>query len=70
MSNTDLIWIIELFSDKDKSDLLKVYHFNSVKDISYVLNMESTTIFNFYHKLIKPRGNLEYVNMYRKKIVA
>ena len=62
------IWILELFTSKDKSQLLKVYEFVTIKDIAYVLNMAPTTISNFYHKLIKPRGNLHYVNIYQQSL--
>lgn len=63
------VWVVELFTNKAKTQMLKVYEFSTVKEIAYVLNMKPTTVSNFYHQLIHPRGNLEYVTIYQKKIV-
>ena len=65
----DRVWVLELFGSQDKSEILKVYEFCTMGDIAYVLNMKTTTLFNFYHNLIKARGVLEYVNIYPKNIV-
>ena len=39
--------------------------FNTIKDVSYVLGMNSQTISNFFHGLIKPRGVLKYCVLYQ-----
>ena len=33
-------WVLYLFEDKDKSDLLKIMEFRTIKDIAFVLDME------------------------------
>jgi len=33
------VWILELFMDRGKAQLLKVYEFNTMRDVGYVLNM-------------------------------
>jgi hypothetical protein len=58
---------------RGKAQLLKVYEFNAMRDVGYVLNMTPSTVSNFYHNLINARGNLEYINIYPclpKKIVV
>ena len=65
----NIMWIVELFSSQSKKELLKIYEFSTIKQVAYVLNMEPSTISNFYHRLIAPRGNLKYVNIYQKKII-
>jgi hypothetical protein len=64
------IWVVELFTNVDKSHILKVYEFSTIKEIAYVLNVEPTTVSNYYHKLIKPRGLLKFVNIYQQPLLA
>ena len=56
----DLIWYLILFTNKKKQEVFKVIECNSILEMSYYLDMKPQTISNFYHKLIKPRGVLEY----------
>ena len=62
-------WVMELFANEGKTDLLKVYQFATVNQIAYVLDEKSTVVFNCYHSPIKPRGNLRYVNIFKRKKV-
>ena len=63
------VWILELFANKDKTELLKVYELQTMRDVGYVLDMRPTTVSNYYHSLINARGNLNYVTIYQKKIM-
>lgn len=58
-------WILFVFGNKERTDLLKVMDFNTIKEISYVLNMKSQDISNYYHHLIKERGPLKYCYLYQ-----
>tara|TARA_R110002096_G_scaffold312952_3_gene507251 strand:- start:670 stop:882 length:213 start_codon:yes stop_codon:yes gene_type:complete len=58
-----LIWYLTIFYDKEKSEPFKVLECNTIKDISYLLNMSPQVISNYYHKQIKARGVLEYCNI-------
>ena len=51
-----------------KKALVKVYEFTTIRQVAYVLDMKPSTVSNFYHSLIAPRGNLNFVNIYQKKI--
>ena len=62
------VWIVEIFTNDTKQCLLKEYAFATVVEIAYVLDLKPSTVSNFYHKLIKPRGILHNVNIYQKKI--
>jgi hypothetical protein len=63
------VWILELFANKDKTELLKVYELQTMRDVGYVLDMRPTTVSNFYHNLIHARGNLNFVTIYQKQIM-
>jgi len=58
-------WVLFLFTDTEKSELFKVMDFNTIKEISYILNMKQQDISNYYHQLIKERGNLRYCYLYQ-----
>ena len=62
------VWVVELYTSKDKDELLKVYEFTTIRQVAFVLDMKPSTISNFYHRLIAPRGNLQFVNLYQKNI--
>ena len=34
------VWILELFANKDKTELLKVYELQTMRDVGYVLDMK------------------------------
>ena len=59
----DLIWYLTLFTDIEKTNPFKVLKCNTINDISYLLDMPSQTISNYYHKQIKARGVLKYCNI-------
>jgi hypothetical protein len=61
------VWILELFANKDKTELLKVYELQTMRDVGYVLDMRPTTVSNFYHNLTHARGILNFVTIYQKK---
>lgn len=58
-------WVLYLFEDKLKKDLFKIMEFRTIKDLSYVLDMEQQTISNWFHGLINPRGILNYCVLYQ-----
>ena len=60
------IWVVQLFTSAKKDELLKTYEFMRAKDIAFILNVEVSKIYNFYHRLINPQGNLMYVNISQK----
>ena len=63
MKNT--IWILYLFTDKQKTEIFKIMEFKSVKDIAYELNLKPQVISNYFHGLIKPRGILNNCALYQ-----
>ena len=58
-------WLVHLYEDTSKTNLLKVMEFQTIKDISYVLGIPSQTISNYFHGLVKPRGILNYCIVYQ-----
>jgi len=54
-----------MFQDLDRTDLIKIMDFHTVKDIAYVLGMKPQEISNYYHQLIKERGPLKYCYLYQ-----
>ncbi len=52
-------WVLYLFEDKDKKEIFKIMEFKTIKDLSYVLDIEPSIISNWYHGLINARGILK-----------
>tara|TARA_R100000781_G_scaffold87990_1_gene54167 strand:+ start:415 stop:621 length:207 start_codon:yes stop_codon:yes gene_type:complete len=52
-------WVLYLFEDEDKRELFKIMEFKTIKELSYVVNIEPQTISNWFHGLINPRGILK-----------
>jgi len=58
-----LIWYLTLFTDENKTEVVKSIPCNCIKDISYLTDLKPQVISNFYHKQIKARGVLKYCNI-------
>ena len=58
-------WILWLFEDDDKIDLLKIMEFKTIREIAFVLDLEPQLISNWYHGLINPRGILNNCVLYQ-----
>jgi hypothetical protein len=56
-------WFLILFTDTDKKEVYKILELNTIKQVSYLLQQPPQTISNYYHKLIKARGNLRYCEL-------
>ena len=52
-------WVLYLFDDDKKIDIFKIMEFKTIKEMSYVLEVDPAVISNWYHGLILPRGILK-----------
>ena len=58
-----LVWYLTLFTSQEKTEVFKVIPCNSIKEMSYYLDIEPQVISNYYHKQIRPRGVLKFCNI-------
>jgi hypothetical protein len=58
-------WVLYLFEDTTKTDLFKIMEFRTIKDLSYVLDIDQQIISNWFHGLINPRGILKYCVLFQ-----
>ena len=54
-----------VFDDETKSRPIKVMEFNTIKDMSRVLDLPPQVLSNYYHRLIRPHGPLKYIAMFK-----
>ena len=52
-------WILYLYEDEEKKQLFKIMEFETIRELSEVLNIEAQIISNWFHGLINPRGILK-----------
>ena len=50
------MWNIMVFADAEHSVLVRVLQLRTVKDVASLVQLPATTVSNFYHRLIKPKG--------------
>ena len=62
-------WILYLFENSDKREILKIMEFKTIKDISYVLGVEAPIISNWFHGLINPRGILNNCVLHQSLVI-
>tara|TARA_R100001440_G_scaffold7114_2_gene14216 strand:- start:4090 stop:4293 length:204 start_codon:yes stop_codon:yes gene_type:complete len=62
-------WILYLFENTEKKELLKIMEFKTIKEISFVLNMDSSIISNWFHGLIHPRGILKNCVLHQSVVI-
>ena len=61
---------MELFLNTNKTEILKVYIFKTVREVAYVLDCDQTEVYNYYHNLINARGKLRYINFLSTSLAA
>tara|TARA_R110001632_G_scaffold86462_3_gene188733 strand:- start:460 stop:657 length:198 start_codon:yes stop_codon:yes gene_type:complete len=59
------MWLLILYYDKNKKEQFKSIEINTIKELSYLLDMKPTEISNFYHGLIYSRGALDYCHLFK-----
>lgn len=57
-------WYVYFF-DKDKKEIVKTMKFNTINEMSDVMMIKPAVLSNYFHGLIKPRGILNYCNIYQ-----
>ena len=58
-------WYLYLFEDEDKTEIFKIMKFNTISDMSDVVDIKPNILSNYFHGLIKPRGVLKYCMIYQ-----
>ena len=54
-----------VFADETRTSIVKVMTFQTIKQMSEVIGEPPQNISNFYHGLIRPRGALKYIAMFK-----
>ena len=58
-------WYLYLFETEEKEEIFKIMKFNTINDMSEVLQVKPNILSNYFNGLIKPRGVLEYCMIYQ-----
>jgi hypothetical protein len=59
------MWHVMVFGDENHTMLVRVLQLRTVKDIGSLVHLPASTVSNFYHRLIKPKGALKYIAMFK-----
>jgi len=59
------MWHLMIFEDLGRTIPIKVISFNTVNEVAQVVGMPAKTVYNFFHQLIRPRGALKYVSLFK-----
>ena len=54
-----------VFADLGRTDPIKVMTFDTVSEVAQVVGHSTNTVYNFFHRLIQPRGSLKYVSLFK-----
>ena len=60
-----MVWHLMVFADLGRTSPVKVMTFNTVNEVAQVVGLPTNTVFNFFHRLIRPRGALQYVSLFK-----
>jgi hypothetical protein len=58
-----LVWYLTIYTNDKKTEVFKIIPCDSIKEMSYYLDMKPSIISNFFHKQIKARGVLKYCDI-------
>ena len=59
------MWHLMVFGDLGRTNPIKVMSFDTVNEVAQVVGLPTTTVYNFFHRLIQPRGSLRYVALFK-----
>eukprot|EP01043_Picozoa_sp_COSAG02_P025814 COSAG02_NODE_1464_length_12487_cov_122.573297_3_plen_61_part_00 len=59
------MWHVMVFANEAKTEVAKVISLGTIREVGYLLGEPAQTISNYYHKLIRPRGGLKYVAIFK-----
>ena len=59
------MWHLMVFDDPGRTNPIKVMSFDTVNEVAQVVGLPTTTVYNFFHRLIQPRGSLRYVALFK-----
>ena len=60
-----LMWHLMIFYDEEKTTPVKVISVRSIKEVAYIVGMTPQSVSNFFHHLIKARGPLRFVALFK-----
>lgn len=60
-----MIWHVMIFEDIAKTTPIKVVTLNNIKQVAYLVGHPPSIVSNCYHSLIRPRGGLEFVSIFK-----
>ena len=58
-------WHVMIFEDPAKTHLIKVLSLDNIKQVSYIVGHTPSIVSNYFHNLIRPRGGLQYVSIFK-----
>lgn len=59
------MWHLMVFADLGRTTPVKVMSFDTVNEVAMVVGLPTNTVYNFFHRLIQPRGSLKYVSLFK-----
>ena len=62
-------WVLYLFQEEENNEIFKIMEFKTIKEISFVLDMEPQIISNWFHGLINPRGILKRCSLFQSIVI-
>ena len=58
-------WKIVLFDSESKNKIINTICVNTMKEVGYILNMNSSRVSNVYHQLVKEFGIFKTIQIYK-----
>ena len=58
-----LVWYLTLFTSPAKQEIFRTIPCDTIKEMSFYLNLEPSIVLYYYHGQIKARGVLIYCNI-------
>ena len=59
------MWYVMVFADEAHTSVARVLRLRTVKDVGNLVNLPASTVSNFHHRLINPKGALRYIQMFK-----
>ena len=59
------MWNVMVFEDEGHTKCVRVLALRTIKDVGLLTSQSPSTVSNYHHMLIRPKGALKYIRMFR-----
>tara|TARA_R110000744_G_scaffold101834_2_gene196158 strand:+ start:285 stop:545 length:261 start_codon:yes stop_codon:yes gene_type:complete len=62
------VWVLTIYRDVNKSEAVQTIHFDTIKDLAYIVGVKPQDCSNFYHRLSGAKGIFKFISIFQYQL--